>query len=256
LRANGYFTCFFCCVLAAAIFIGIATAGRTASQAPRISTLGAGNPRMADASSNFVARDARRSATAISFPITFEPNLGQADPAVQYVERGTNMTVLLCADGIEFASAGNSKNDGVPLKLQFTRYKASEPPTRRFTLKRPNLPHVRVGKRGQEHRPARTDTGALADVTLDTAVCPRVNATACTLTARANHACHANQSRPRNHNPAACGEAQDRPDRTLLGGRRPRLAGRRVILWIRILPCGERTFLISRLPKRRKSLPE
>ncbi len=128
MRANGYFTCLFCCVLAAAIFIGIDTAGQTASQAPQILALAAGNPRMANASSNLVVRDARRNATAVSLPITFEPNVGQADPAVQYIGRGTNMTVLLRADGIEITGAARSKNHAAALKLQFTNQVTGEEP--------------------------------------------------------------------------------------------------------------------------------
>ena len=117
MRANGYFTCLVCCVLAAAIFIGVDTAGH---HAPRTT-------RKLDSPSNLIAPGAHRGASAVSLPIAFEPNVGQADPSVQYVGRGANMTVLLRADGIELFGAYGPNNAAALLKLQFTNREKTEP---------------------------------------------------------------------------------------------------------------------------------
>lgn len=126
MRANGYFIWLFCCVLAAAIFIGIDTAGHRAMQSRRTPALAQRNSRIPVASAGSVVPLARRSASAVSLPITFEPNVGQADRSVQYVGRGTNMTVLLREDGIEIVGGARSKNDASLLKLQFASDAASD----------------------------------------------------------------------------------------------------------------------------------
>lgn len=122
MRANGYFTSLFCFGLAAAIFIG-ADAGHRAPHTTR----------KLDSRPNLLAPAAPRGASAISLPITFEPNVGQADSSVQYVGRGANMTVLLCADGIAIAGAELSKSHPALLKLQFTNRAVSEEPVDRAT---------------------------------------------------------------------------------------------------------------------------
>ena len=117
MRPIGFFSYLFCCVVAAAIFIGVGTAGHRAPSTTR---------KLA-ASSNLIAPAAHRGASAVSLPIAFEPNVGQADPSVQYVGRGANMTVLLRADGIELAGAYGPSNAAALLKLQFTNREVREP---------------------------------------------------------------------------------------------------------------------------------
>lgn len=120
MRAKGYFTCLLCCVAIAAIFIVVDAANQRKSQTPRHSPLISRSAPTSVESANVAALAPRRSAGAVSLPFAFEPNVAQADPSVQYIGRGTNMTVLLRADGIEIAGAARSKREAAILKLQFT----------------------------------------------------------------------------------------------------------------------------------------
>jgi len=131
LRAIGYFTCLLCLVVAAAMFIGVDPVGQRTPRPRRISALIPQTARKPAPSASFVALDARRGAAGMSLPLAFEPNVGQADSSVQYIGRGTNMTVLLCADGMAIARAGGFKNDGELLKLRFTNRATNEPVTDR-----------------------------------------------------------------------------------------------------------------------------
>ncbi|MGA8021501.1 MAG: choice-of-anchor D domain-containing protein [Candidatus Acidiferrales bacterium] len=153
MRSNGYFTFLICCVLAAAIFFGVDAAGHRAP----------GTTRKLDSSSNLTVPAGHRGASPISLPITFEPNVGQADPSVQYVGRGANMTVLLRADGIELAGIGSSKNDAALLKLQFTnrgaRERVADFGTDSTTSQRSSHPRRKSGQRASSGSHSHKRTG-------------------------------------------------------------------------------------------------
>ncbi|MGB0036263.1 MAG: choice-of-anchor D domain-containing protein [Candidatus Acidiferrales bacterium] len=62
-------------------------------------------------------------ATPYSIPLAFEPNLGQAEPRVEFIGRGNGITVLLTREGIEFVvrsgAPGGAAN--TTLKMRFER---------------------------------------------------------------------------------------------------------------------------------------
>jgi beta-propeller repeat-containing protein/ASPM-SPD-2-Hydin domain-containing protein/HYDIN/CFA65/VesB family protein len=153
LRANSFFFCLFCCVLAAAIFIGVDAAGHRAS----------GTTRKLGSSSNWIAPRVHRGASVVSLPIAFEPNVGQADPSVQYVGRGANMTVLLRSDGIELAGGYGPDNPAALLKLQFTnrgaRERLADFGTDSTTLQRSSHPRRKSGQRASSSSHAHHRTG-------------------------------------------------------------------------------------------------
>jgi hypothetical protein len=55
---------------------------------------------------------ARRSASAFSFPVTFEPNVGQAAPGVQFLGRGRELSASLVREGINLAISPRHGADG------------------------------------------------------------------------------------------------------------------------------------------------
>ena len=61
-----------------------------------------------------VIERSRAGAGDVSLPMTFEPNVGQADSRAEFVGRGKGMTVLLMGDGIS-VRAGN----GIALGIKF-----------------------------------------------------------------------------------------------------------------------------------------
>jgi hypothetical protein len=67
-----------------AFLIGLATLVASISATPTFAASTAFSPRLIEAYGRV--------------PIAFEPNRGQADPAVQYLARGSGYTVLLTAD--------------------------------------------------------------------------------------------------------------------------------------------------------------
>jgi Cep192 domain 4/Abnormal spindle-like microcephaly-assoc'd, ASPM-SPD-2-Hydin len=54
----------------------------------------------------------RRCASALSIPMTFEPNVGQFDARVKYVGRGAGMTLVLTRSGIDVEVAGRPARQG------------------------------------------------------------------------------------------------------------------------------------------------
>ncbi|MBZ5502781.1 MAG: choice-of-anchor D domain-containing protein, partial [Acidobacteriia bacterium] len=53
----------------------------------------------------------------VSLPLTFEPNVGQADPRVRFIGRGKGLVVTLTEQEIDVRAASGAPQDGVRLRL-------------------------------------------------------------------------------------------------------------------------------------------
>jgi hypothetical protein len=97
LRANGYLTCLLCCLLVAAIFLAAYTTEQRKPQIPSHSALLSESTRTSLAPAQLAAPATRRSPATVSFPLTFEPNVRQAEPAP-----GSPQTIALQGSATDF----------------------------------------------------------------------------------------------------------------------------------------------------------
>jgi hypothetical protein len=94
---------------------------------------------------------ARGTPSAYSLPMTFEPNVGQADAQIQFVGRGKGMAVLLTSEGVSLDAGprgqGSASGGAVTMRLVSDQVRPKRRRHRRLTFGRATCEGLFVSQR-------------------------------------------------------------------------------------------------------------